>query len=108
MCYVMDFVEGRILWNPRLSELSREDRGAIFTSMNRTIAAIHTLDPDTLGLGDFGRRDSYLQRQITRWTRQYHAAALEPNPAMDHLIEWLTDHMPPEGDRRIVHGGHRL
>lgn len=108
MFYVMDFIEGRIFWDPRLPELSRNDRSAIFASMNRTIAAIHTLDPDALGLGDFGRRDSYLQRQITRWTRQYRSAELEPNPAMDQLIDWLPTNMPSENGSRIVHGDYRL
>lgn len=108
MFYVMDFIEGRIFWDPRLPELSRKDRGAIFASMNHAIAAIHTLDPDALGLGDFGRRDSYLRRQITRWTRQYRAAELSPNLAMDQLIDWLPANIPSEGDSRIVHGDYRL
>lgn len=108
MFYVMDLVPGRVFWDPRLLELSRGERGAIFDSMNETIAKIHALDPDTLGLADYGRKGAYLERQVARWSRQYRASETVPNSAMDKLIEWLPKHMPPEGETRIVHGDYRL
>lgn len=106
--YVMDMVEGRVFWDPRLPDLSRDERAGIFDSMNDTIARIHRLDPDEIGLGDFGRKENYLQRQVSRWTRQYEASVTTPNPHMDRLIEWLPDHLPEEHPARIVHGDYRL
>lgn len=84
--YVMDFVPGRVFWDPRLPGLSRDDRTGIFDSMNATIAQIHGLDPDAIGLGDFGRKENALSRQVSLWTRPFEAARTGPNPAMDRLI----------------------
>lgn len=106
--YIMDFVPGRIFWDPRLPDLPVADRTAIFDSMNETIARIHNLDPDTIGLGDFGRKENYLERQISRWTRQYEASKTGPNDSMERLIDWLPRHLPPEHPARIVHGDYRL
>lgn len=106
--YVMDFVDGRIFWDPRLPELTRAERSAIFASMNDNIARIHSLSPDEIGLADFGRSGDYLKRQIARWTRQFEAARLEDNPAMDRLIDWLPAHVPAEHPARLVHGDYRL
>lgn len=106
--YVMDMVPGRVFWDPRLPELTRTERMGIFDGMNDTIARIHRLDPDAVGLGDFGRKENYLQRQISRWTRQFEASVTDPNPHMDMLIEWLPRHLPEEHPARIVHGDYRL
>ncbi|MBN9887154.1 phosphotransferase family protein [Pelagibaca abyssi] len=106
--YVMDYVEGRVFWDPRLPTLSTEERGAIFASMNDIIAQIHSLDPDSIGLTGFGRSEDYLKRQIARWTRQFDASRTGPNPAMDRLIDWLPAHVPPEHPARVVHGDYRL
>lgn len=106
--YIMDLVPGRVFWDPRLPELTRDERAAIFDSMNDGIARIHSLDPDALGLGDFGRKEDYLKRQIARWTRQYQASVTIPNDNMDQLIEWLPKHVPDEHPARVVHGDYRL
>ena len=106
--YVMDFVPGRVFWDPRLPGLSRDDRTGIFDSMNATIAQIHGLDPDAIGLGDFGRKENALSRQVSLWTRPFEAARTGPNPAMDRLIAWLPDHLPDEHPPRVVHGDYRL
>jgi aminoglycoside phosphotransferase (APT) family kinase protein len=108
MFYVMDFVPGRVFCDPRLPDLSREERTAIFSSMNTVIAAIHDLDPDAIGLADFGPRSAYLVRQVTRWTKQYRAAETNHIQAMEKLIEWLPKHIPAEGELRLVHGDCRL
>lgn len=108
MFYVMDLVPGRVFWDPRLPELTAGDRSAIFASMNRVIADIHNLDPVALGLGDYGRSRNHLARQVDRWTRQYRAAEMEPNPAMEELIAWLGSNLPAEGPTRLVHGDYRL
>lgn len=106
--YIMDLVPGRVFWDPRLPDLAPAERAGIFDSMNDVIARIHRLDPDEIGLGDFGRKENYLQRQVSRWTRQYEASRIDPNPAMDRLIEWLPQHLPEEHPARIVHGDYRL
>jgi aminoglycoside phosphotransferase (APT) family kinase protein len=106
--YVMDFVPGRTFWDPRVPELSPEDRSRLFDSMNRVIAAIHDLDPESVGLADFGPQHSYLARQVSRWTKQYRAAEATVNDSMEKLIEWLPKNLPSEGELRVVHGDYRL
>jgi aminoglycoside phosphotransferase (APT) family kinase protein len=108
MFFVMDRVPGRVFWDPRLPELSREERTAIFASMNETIARIHSLDPMAIGLSDYGRHGAHIERQIARWSKQYRASETGPNPAMDRLMEWLPAHVPPDGETRLVHGDYRL
>jgi aminoglycoside phosphotransferase (APT) family kinase protein len=106
--YVMEFLDGRIFWDQRLLEQSRDERAAMFDSMNAVIAALHSLDYAALGLGDFGRPGNYMARQIARWSRQYRASETEQQPAMDALIDWLPAHLPPEGASAIVHGDYRM
>lgn len=106
--YVMDYVSGRVFWDPRLPGLTPAERRAIYADLNRTLATIHRLDPVALGLDDFGRKGNYLPRQVSRWTQQYRAAETASIPAMDRLIEWLPAHLPPEGETRLVHGDFRM
>lgn len=106
--YIMEYVAGRILWDPSLPGMSTGQRGAIFDEMNRVIAALHAVDPEAVGLADYGRPGNYVERQVARWTRQYRAAETETIEAADALIDWLPRHMPPGGDARIVHGDYRL
>jgi aminoglycoside phosphotransferase (APT) family kinase protein len=106
--YVMEYVEGRIFSDPTLPSLPCSSRAAIHSEMNRVIAALHSLDPNTLGLGDYGRSGAYIQRQVQRWTAQYRASQTEDIPAMERLIEWLPLHIPPGDETRIVHGDFRL
>jgi aminoglycoside phosphotransferase (APT) family kinase protein len=106
--YVMEYVEGRIFRDPALPSVSRAERGPIYAEMNRVIAELHSLDPDTVGLADYGRAGNYIERQVQRWTKQYRASQTEDIPAMDRLIEWLPLHIPPGDETRIVHGDFRL
>jgi aminoglycoside phosphotransferase (APT) family kinase protein len=106
--YVMDFVEGRIFWDPYLSDLPTEERGAIYDASNATLARLHSVDPGAVGLGDYGKPGNYFQRQIGRWTKQYKAAETQPIPAMDQLIEWLPANAPEQERVSIVHGDYRL
>jgi aminoglycoside phosphotransferase (APT) family kinase protein len=106
--YVMDYVEGRVLWDQSLPGMAVDERAAIYDELNSVIARLHTLDAASLGLGDFGKPGNYFARQIERWTRQYQASALEPIDAMDRLIEWLPAHIPPGDQTAIVHGDYRL
>ncbi len=110
--YVMQFVEGRVLWDQSLPGMRREQRGAIYDEMNRVIAALHRVDPLAVGLADYGKPGNYFERQIGRWSKQYQASITEPIDAMDRLIEWLPAHIPP-GARdasqvSVVHGDFRL
>jgi aminoglycoside phosphotransferase (APT) family kinase protein len=106
--FVMEFVEGRILWDPTLPGMAREERAAHYAELNRVIAALHTFDYQAAGLSDFGRPGNYVERQIARWTKQYQAAAAERIPAMDRLIEWLPRHVPPGDETCVVHGDYRI
>jgi len=114
--YVMECVEGRVLWDQSLPGMGPAQRGAIYDEMNRVIAALHAVDPSSIGLADYGKPGNYFERQIARWGRQYQASLkpgeLEPIPAMDSLIDWLPAHIPAsardESQPRIVHGDYRL
>ncbi|GAB4166876.1 MAG: phosphotransferase [Rhodocyclaceae bacterium] len=106
--YLMEYVEGRIFWDPSLPGLASCERAAVFDEMNRVIATLHRLDPERLGLSDFGRPGNYLARQIDRWSRQYRASETEKIEAMDRLIEWLPGALPPGEETRIVHGDFRI
>jgi aminoglycoside phosphotransferase (APT) family kinase protein len=106
--YVMEYVEGRILWDPTLPGMTPAERAAHYDELNRVIAALHRVDYAAVGLGDYGRVGSYIERQIARWSKQYQSAGIEPIPAMDRLIEWLPAHVPPGDETSIVHGDYRL
>ncbi len=106
--YVMDCVEGRIFWDQRLPDLNRDERGQIFDAMNRTIAALHKVDYAAVGLGDFGKPGDYFARQIARWSKQYKASETEHIPAMEKLIEWLPQNIPPGDEVSVVHGDYRM
>jgi aminoglycoside phosphotransferase (APT) family kinase protein len=108
MFYVMDYVEGRVLWDPTLPGMTPDERRAIFDEMNRVLAALHCVDYAAVGLSDFGRPGNYFARQIDRWSRQYKASETEKIEAMDRLIEWLPNHIPPSERTSIVHGDYRL
>ena len=106
--YVMEFIEGRVLWDQSLPGMSRSERAAIYDEMNRVIALLHGVDYQAIGLESYGKPGNYFARQIDRWTRQYKAAETEHIAAMESLIEWLPKHIP-EGDvTTIVHGDYRL
>ena len=106
--YVMDCVDGRILWDPTLPGMDAAGRAAHYDEMNRVIAALHRVDPGAVGLADYGKPGHYIERQVARWTRQYRAAETERIAAADALIDWLPRHVPPAGEVRIVHGDYRL
>lgn len=106
--YVMDCVDGRVMWDPTLPGHEPEDRAAIFDAMNATIAALHSVDVDAVGLTDYGKPGNYFERQIARWTKQYQASETETIDAMDRLIEWLPNNIPAGDEVSVVHGDYRL
>ena len=106
--YVMEMVEGRLYTTTALPELTREQRRTVYLDMARILADLHSVDPSTVGLEDFGRPGNYFARQVGRWSRQYVASQTETIDAMDALMEWLPDNLPDETPPRIVHGDYRL
>lgn len=106
--YVMEHVEGRVLWEQSLPGMDQAERGAVYDEMNRVIAALHSVDFAAIGLSDYGKPGNYFARQIGRWSRQYQASETETIEAMDRLIEWLPAHVPAGDDTTIVHGDYRL
>jgi aminoglycoside phosphotransferase (APT) family kinase protein len=108
MFYVMALVDGRTFWDTAFPEVPNADRPAYFDAMNTTIAALHSIDPATVGLGDYGRPGNYFERQITRWSQQYLADEQAGRvPAMDALVEWLPANIPAGDEVSIVHGDYR-
>ena len=106
--YVMEMVEGRVGWDDLLPGVSREHRRAIYRSSIETLARLHAIDPEAVGLGDFGRPGNYLARQIDRWSRQYRQSETGRIEEMERLIAWLPTGVPEGGVTRIVHGDFRL
>jgi aminoglycoside phosphotransferase (APT) family kinase protein len=106
--YVMDFVDGRVFWEPQMPESAPPERKAVYDSMGETIARLHALDPVKIGLGDFGRGENYVARQVERWSKQYRASETEKIDAMERLIDWLPKNIPESGPVRLVHGDYRL
>ena len=106
--YLMEYVGGRVLWDPRLPDLSPPERARYHDEINRVIAALHSVDPVAVGLGDFGKTGEYIARQVARWTKQYQASETEKIEAMDNLIAWLPENIPASDETRIVHGDYRI
>jgi aminoglycoside phosphotransferase (APT) family kinase protein len=106
--YLMDYVEGRVFWEPDVPDAPAAVRGAIYDSVNSTLAQLHSFDPVALGLADFGRGENYVARQVERWSKQYRASETERNEDMERLIAWLPGHLPPPAPVRLVHGDFRL
>ena len=107
--FVMDLVEGRIVWEAAFPGLSPLERAAHFDAMNATIALLHGIDPGAVGLADYGRPAGFVERQVARWSKQYLADTTAGRlPQMDALVDWLGTHLPPDrGDISVVHGDFR-
>src|SRR5215813_4918272 len=106
--YVVSFIDGRVFWEPQMPGSNPAERKAVYDAMNTTLARMHAFDPATIGLGDFGRGENYVARQVDRWSKQYRASETEKVDAMERLIAWLPQHLPPAGPVRLVHGDYRL
>ncbi len=109
MFYVMQHMDGRVLWEPTLPDQSQQQRTEIYTEMNRVLAALHQVNVDEVGLSDYGRKGGYFERQINTWTKQYKAAETRTIEHVDRLIDWLPANMPADdGKVSIAHGDYRL
>ncbi len=106
--YLMECVEGRVLWDQSLPGMTPDERAAYYDEMNRVMAQLHTIDYAAIGLQDYGKPGNYFARQIDRWTKQYRASETEKIEEMDKLIDWLPNNIPPGDETSIVHGDYRL
>ncbi|MGB7204949.1 MAG: phosphotransferase family protein [Anderseniella sp.] len=106
--YIMEYVDGRVFWEPHMPGLAGPERGAIFAAMNSFMALLHMVDVETAGLSDFGKADGYVARQIKRWSEQYKASETKTIKAMNNLMDWLPDASPNSGQASLVHGDFRL
>ncbi len=109
MFYLMEYIDGRVMWDPALPESTREQRSAIYNEMNRVLAALHSVDIEAAGLSDYGKPGNYFERQVGRWSKQYRASETETITNMEALIEWLPANMPADdGKVAVAHGDFRL
>jgi aminoglycoside phosphotransferase (APT) family kinase protein len=110
--YVMEFMDGRVLWDQSLPGMNPAQRGAIYDELNRVMAALHKVDVQSVGLGSFGKPGNYFERQIGRWSKQYLASQTETISEMDRLIDWLPANLPAtaldSSQVSVVHGDYRL
>ena len=109
--YVMEFVQGRVLWDQELPGMTPAQRRDIYLELNRVLGALHTVPYLERGLDTYGKPGNYFERQIGRWSKQYQASITQPIPEMDRLIEWLPANMPDSARAEltsIVHGDYRL
>lgn len=104
--YLMEHVEGRVFWDPLMPDLTPADRRAAYATMADTLADLHNLNLDDLGLSDYGKPGNYFARQVGRWSKQYNAAAAAPLPAMTRLMEWLPTAIPDDDETTLIHGDY--
>ena len=107
--YIMDCVDGRIVWDATFPSVSGAERPRYFDAMNATLAQLHSIDYAAIGLADFGRAGNYFERQIARWSKQYLTdTAAGRDPYLDQLVEWMPAHIPPGDETCLVHGDFRV
>ena len=107
--YVMDYVSGPVLHDAEVTQpVPMSERATLGASVIEVLAALHDMDADQVGLGDLGRREAYLQRQMNRWTKQWAATKTHEVPAMDESTRLLAERMPEQLGATIVHGDYRL
>tara|TARA_B110000858_G_scaffold3502_1_gene4059 strand:+ start:31573 stop:32631 length:1059 start_codon:yes stop_codon:yes gene_type:complete len=109
MFYLMEFIDGRVMWDPMLMDETADGRTAIYTEMNRVLVALHSVKIEEVGLSDYGKPSNYFERQIGRWSKQYRAAETETVAGMETLMSCLPANMPADDGRlALVHGDFRL
>ena len=106
--FLMAYVEGRVFWEAEMPSSNPPERAQVYDAMNETMARLHNFDPAAIGLGDFGRGENYVARQVERWSKQYRASETETIEDMERLMAWLPAHLPPAQKPRLVHGDYRL
>ena len=105
----MSYEDGRVFWDPALPELGKTERAGYYRELIRVLAAIHSVDIESVGLSDYGRPGNYYERQVSRWTKQYKAAETAGIAPMDILMDWLPANTPADdGQNGLIHGDYRL
>ena len=104
--YVMEMVEGRTFWDGSLPAVA--DRRPIYDALIDRLADLHAIDPEAVGLGDYGPPGNYFERQVGRWTKQYRAAQTDDLPQVEKLIAWLPATLPKQDRVSIIHGDYRI
>jgi aminoglycoside phosphotransferase (APT) family kinase protein len=105
--FVMEMVEGRVFHDPGLPGMTPAERTTYFDDFARVLATLHSVDYVAAGLEDFGRASGYLERQVSRWSKQYDASKTEEIPSMDRIMAWLPENLPADQSVSIVHGDYR-
>ena len=108
MFYIMEMVDGRILWDLSLPDMQPVERSGIYDAMVQTLAHLQRLDYVTVGLDGFGKPTDYMARQIHRWSKTYVASETIRIPLMDQLNAWLPKNIPDSQEVCIIHGDYRL
>jgi len=106
--YIMEYLDGRVIWDSTAGPYTPQERGEIWDSANDALAKLHCVDFEAVGLSDFGKHSSYIERQLSRWSSQYEYTKTEENPYMDNLIEYLPKNVPQEDSCTIVHGDPKI
>ncbi|RST31142.1 phosphotransferase family protein [Sphingomonas ginkgonis] len=106
--YLMERVEGRIFWSGLLPELAPADRLAAYEDMVDVLARLHSVNPEAVGLADYGAPGNYFERQVRRWTKQYRASQTDEIAAVERLIDWLPASLPAQSRTAIIHGDYRI
>jgi aminoglycoside phosphotransferase (APT) family kinase protein len=108
--YVMEYVEGMVLAaaGGGLGRLDPERGRILAYALVDTLADLHSVDPDAVGLGDFGRPGGFLARQLRRWTGQFETHGVRSLPGLAELTRWLESACPQTGRHALVHGDYRL
>ena len=106
--YIMEFKDGRVLWDPAMENSPKEEATGVYESMNETMAKLHLVNPSEIGLEDFGKPGNYVGRQVSRWSKQYIDSETENIESMNNLIDWLPKNLPSEKQTGIVHGDYSL
>ncbi len=107
--YVMDFVDGRVLRDATAAlQITPEARRHAGHSIADTLARIHAVDPDAIGLGDLGKKEDYIQRQLKRWYGQWNQSKTRELPLVDQIHDQLLAKVPAQGPTAVVHGDYRL
>ncbi|MEC9347982.1 MAG: phosphotransferase family protein [Pseudomonadota bacterium] len=106
--YVMDLVDGRVIWDQSLADVPRNERAKYYDAMNDVVARLHNVDYQAVGLADFGKPGDYVARQISRWSKQYKLSETDRIEEMDRLMEWLPENAPETDETSVIHGDYRM
>lgn len=107
--YIMGYVDGAVLHDAATAlSMTESERHTLGIDVIRVLAALHNLDPDAVGLGELGRKEAYLERQLKRWNKQWEASKTHEIPEMEEVSRRLAERMPEQVGAGIVHGDYRL